>query len=236
MRVVVPFAAETPKTRLASVLDPAERSTFARAMLADVVTAIASVGFEPTVLSTAPLEGQDVDPAATGAGGDDESAASIAPIEDLPASVAVDDRPLTEAVDARLPRKSAETVAVVMADLALATPASLEGLFAPDADVVIAPGRGGGTNALVVRDPAFRVDYHGASFLDHRRIAREAGASVEVVDSYRLATDVDEPADLVEVLVHGEGRSARCLREFGFELATDGGRVQAIREADSVGE
>ncbi|MFC6726509.1 2-phospho-L-lactate guanylyltransferase, partial [Halobium palmae] len=37
MRVVVPFAAERPKTRLGDVLDPVERRSFARAMLREVV-------------------------------------------------------------------------------------------------------------------------------------------------------------------------------------------------------
>ena len=206
MQVVVPFAAETPKTRLASVLSAAERSAVARAMLADVVSAIAETGREPTVLSTAPLEA-----------------------DDLPASVTVDDRPLTEAVNAQLREADDDPLAVVMADLALATPAALERLFEADGDVVIAPGRGGGTNALAVRHPEFRVDYHGASYLDHRRIAREVGAHVETVDSYRLSTDVDEPEDLVEVLLHGRERAPARLREFGFELEIDEGRVAVAR-------
>lgn len=215
MQVVVPFAAETPKTRLESVLSSTERSTVARAMLADVVSAVVETGHEPTVLSTASLADAD------GPG-----------LAELPASVVVDDRPLSEAVNARLPTTAGETVAVVMADLALVTPAALERLFAPDADVVIAPGRGGGTNALVVRHPAFRVDYHGASYLDHVRIAREVGASIETVDSFRLSTDIDEPDDLVEVLLHGDGRAAATLDELGFDLEIDEGRVAATRTRD----
>jgi len=94
-----------------------------------------------------------------------------------------------------------------MADLALATPNALRELFAAgrEAEVAIAPpARRGGTNAFVAGHPAFRVDYHGASYLDHRRIADEIGAGVRVVDSHRLATDVDEPADLAELLIHAE--------------------------------
>ncbi|MDS0473878.1 2-phospho-L-lactate guanylyltransferase [Natrinema sp. 1APR25-10V2] len=230
MRVVVPFAAETPKTRLEPVLTAAERSALARAMLADVLRAVVEAGYEPTVVSTAPLE---------------LSALELPGEIETSTSVTVDDRPLTEAVNARLPGESendangddgegGEAVAVVMADLALATPTALEELFAPDTDVAIAPGRAGGTNALVVRDPAFRVDYHGASYLDHREIAREAGATLETVDSFRLATDVDEPEDLVEVLVHGHetDRAPSRLREFGFELAEREGRVVAVRDGE----
>ncbi|MFC4543933.1 2-phospho-L-lactate guanylyltransferase [Halosolutus amylolyticus] len=205
MQVVVPFAVENPKTRLEPVLDPDERSTVARAMLADVVTAVADAGHEPTVLATEPLD----------------LAVDAAP-------VAIDDRPLTPAVNARLDVADGP-VAIVMADLALATPAALARLFSTDGDVVIAPGRGGGTNALVVRHSEFRVDYHGASYLDHRAIAREIGAAVETIDSFRLATDIDEPADLVEVLVHADGRAADALRELGFELDASDGRVDVAR-------
>ncbi len=215
MHVVVPYAPDAPKTRLEPVLSPAERSTLARVMLEDVLEAVRAAGHEPTVLSTEPLE--------------------------IDAPVIVDERPLTEAVNAALNSKirttptepgTPEAIAVVMADLALTTPAALEELFAPDADVVIAPGRGVGTNALVVRHPEFRVDYHGGSYLDHRRIAEEIDATLETVDSFRLSTDIDEPADLVEVLVHGTGNTPECLREFGFELDSREGRLEVVRSAE----
>ncbi|MFD1563777.1 2-phospho-L-lactate guanylyltransferase [Haloarchaeobius amylolyticus] len=231
MRVVVPFAAETPKTRLESVLSPAERAAFARAMLADVLRAIVEVGHEPTVVSTAPLE---------------LAALDLSDEVTTAATVTVDDRPLTDAVNAQLPWAGgdkadftdAAAVAVIMADLALATPDALERLLTADADIAIAPGRAGGTNALVVRDPAFTVDYHGASYLDHCEIGREVGASLETVDSFRLGTDIDEPDDLVEVLVHGRkhDRAAAYLRELGFELDERDGRVGVVRDEASVAE
>jgi 2-phospho-L-lactate guanylyltransferase len=212
MRVVVPFGAARPKTRLSSVLDADERREFARTMLEDVLAALPA-RHEPTVIATAPV--------------------------DCDVPVVVDERPLTEAVNDRLPggapgngsdsESRDGAVAVVMADLALATTDALDRLFAHDADVVFAPGRGGGTNAVVVRDPAFRVDYHGASIRDHRAIGREAGLDTATVDSFRLATDVDEPADLVEVLLHAEGAAGAWLREAGFAVETTDGRVTATR-------
>jgi 2-phospho-L-lactate guanylyltransferase len=202
MRVVVPFSGTDPKTRLAPVLTADERRQFARAMLDDVLGALDAVDADPEVLSIGPL--------------------------DLDRPVIVDDRPLDPAVNDVLAGTD-EPVAIVMSDLALATPAALERLFAAEGDVVLAPGRGGGTNAFVARHPDFRVDYHDASIRDHRRIAGEVGATVAEVDSYRLGTDVDEPADLAEVLLHGEGRAADWLREAGFALATDDGRTTVER-------
>ncbi len=214
MEVLVPFATGTPKTRLQPVLSTAERRDFARAMLADVLAAIDATGNDPRVLSTGPI--------------------------DVDAPVTVDDRPLSEAVNAHLAMRFADghsaveespdpALAVVMADLAIATPAALERLFTTAGDIVFAPGRGGGTNAFVTRHPDFRVDYHGTSYLDHREIARQVGADVAVVDSYRLATDVDERADLVEVLTHGGGRSRDFLESAGFALETTDGRVTVSR-------
>ena len=200
MDVLVPFAADEPKTRLADALGPDERWSFARAMLLDVCDAVSDAGGDPTVLSTGAI--------------------------DCPHPVVVDDRPLSAAVNAHLEAPAA----VVMADLALATPAALRRLFGTDAGVALAPGLGGGTNALVVRHPGFRVDYHGASVCDHRRIAREAGADLETVDSFRLAVDVDEPRDLAELLLHGDGRAAAWLREAGFELESTDGRVLTTRK------
>ena len=219
MEVIVPFSTDRPKSRLSAVLSPDERSAFARSMLDDVLDAVEGAGGEPRVLATDAVDA------------------------DHP--VTVDDRPLTEAVNAALDARlggdgeddagadgSPEPVAVVMADLALATPAALDRLFEAgrDADVAIAPGRGGGTNAFVASHPEFRVDYHGASYLDHRGIAAEVGADFVAVDSHRLGTDVDEPDDLAEVLIHGEGRAAAWLREAGFALDASEGRVAVVRE------
>jgi len=204
MRVLVPFDAERPKTRLADLLDERERSALARAMLADVLGAVRAAGGEPTVLSTAPI--------------------------DVGAPVRVDERALTPAVNDALADAGPDSpIAIVMADLGLATDDVLADLFDADGEVAIVPGRGGGTNALVVRHPEFRVDYHGLSYRDHRRIAEEIDADVAVVDSHRLSTDVDERADLVELLLHADGRATEWLRDAGFELAVEDGRADVAR-------
>lgn len=199
MRTLVPFDATDPKTRLAGSFSPSERRDLAGVLLADVLAALRAAGGDPLVVATESV--------------------------DCAAPVAVDERPLSEAVNARLDAGTA----VVMADLALATPRVLAGFFAADGDVVLAPGLGGGTNALVVRDDAFAVDYHGTSYLDHLRAARECGLSVREFDATRLALDVDERADLADVLVRGEGETSAWLREAGVRLDRTGGRTTVTR-------
>lgn len=204
MRVLVPFDANEPKRRLTPAFDAVERREFAKAMLADVLAALDA--HEPVVVSNAPV--------------------------DVDAPVVVDERPLTEAVNAEL--AASTPAAVVMADLPLVTSNAIDRLFEPDADVVIAPGLGGGTNALVIRHPSFRTDYHGASVRDHRRAARDLDASTATVDSFRLAVDADEPADLVEVLLHGTGGAASWLRDRGGQLETTNGRARfRLEEPDT---
>ena len=206
MRCLVPVAVNSPKSRLAPVLSLNERQTFAHAMLADVLSTLTTAGYHPTVLATAPV--------------DDDRIANHATVE-------VDDRPLSAALNAQL--AGGKPTLVVMADLPLVKPQDITELAESDADVTIAPGLGGGTNALAIREPSFRVDYHDASYLDHCRAADNLGATVETVDSRRLATDIDEPADLAELLIHGDGAAHEWLTGAGFELDTTDGRVGISR-------
>lgn len=211
MRVVIPYTDREPKSRLSPVLAETERRAFARVMLGDVVETVRDAGHVPELLVPEPIDFADGD------------------LDSVPTTV--DDRALTPAVDAAIDRvgKSVPELAVVMADLPLATPTALRRLSAVGGDIAVAPGRGGGTNALVVRDPAFSVDYHGASYRDHREATAAAGLSPGVVDSMRLATDIDEPEDLAEVLLHGDGRTREWLVDAGVELDTAGGRVGVRR-------
>jgi 2-phospho-L-lactate guanylyltransferase len=250
--VFVPFSPIDPKSGLSPVLDPGEREVFARVLLADVLDALAAtpgVG-EPTVLSTTRLEDdpgvpvrvddRELTPAVNAAIADafDTATSTTAPNRSDAEAAAGDsadaggdgtdadgDAAVGDGMDAG-------DVAIVMADLGLATPDALTEFFDAAGDVVLAPGRAVGTNALRTRTPAFRVDYHGTSFLDHRAIARDVDATVSVVDSHRLATDVDGPRDLADVLAHGDGRAPEWLRDHGFELATVDGRVRAVRDPD----
>lgn len=202
MRLVVPVSGSDPKTRLSPVLTAEERREFTEAMVMDVLTALQTAGHSPAVISTAPVAC------------------------DVP--LTVDERGLDTLVNDLL-ADTGGALAVVMADLPLLTPDAVSRLFEPDADVVLAPGLGGGTNAFVCRHPEFRVDYHGASIRDHRQRARDVGATLAEVDSRLLATDIDEPDDLAEVLLHGSGAAADWLRDAGFELTRSGGRVTVQR-------
>lgn len=113
-------------------------------------------------------------------------------------------------------------ILIVMPDLPLIQPRHInEVVVGSSADVVIAPGRGGGTNLLFLREPhIFKVQYHNISFLRHVQIARDGGMSVDIYDSFFVSTDMDVPEDLVELLIHGNGAAAQYLCEIGVTIST----------------
>ncbi|MDD1672805.1 MAG: 2-phospho-L-lactate guanylyltransferase [Methanomicrobiales archaeon] len=201
---IIPFKPVNPKTRLSSVLGREEREEFARAMLEDVVEAVRGSGAIPVILSTQPFSHQGVAVEVIAAG-------------------------LNDSLNQVFKKRDAPLF-LVMADLCLATPEALRRVLSTTADIGIVPGRGGGTNILYLKDPRrFRADFYGASFVKHLQVASEFGATHEVVDSFRLHTDIDEVEDLVEVLIHNTGKSREFLLSRGFSLVTEHGRVSVKR-------
>jgi len=202
---VIPFKPVNPKSRLSSVLSNLEREAFAEAMLTDIVLSLREAGCEPFILSTVPLRCAH-------------------------AEIIVSAEELNPALNTYI-RSTSGPLLIIMADLPLITPDVIRRIISTPFDLALGPGRGGGTNAIFIRDRArFHVDYYGASFLKHREIADRAGLTYEIVDSFRLHTDVDEKEDLVELMIHGHGRAVDFLKSCGFTLSIEKGRVGVRRE------
>jgi 2-phospho-L-lactate guanylyltransferase len=207
IRVVVPFKLECAKSRLSSALSSPEREKLALAMLEDVVDAVSGLG-EISILLRGPItDGEPLHRLRSRPG-----------IEILDCREDLD--PALNLFIASLEEKGwPSDLLIAMADLPLMRACDLDGLLRTPGDVVIVPGRGGGTNLILIRDPRFRVSYYGLSFLKHVRKAEELGLSAGVYESFRCGSDVDEPPDLVEVLIHGRGRTAELLKSLGFALS-----------------
>jgi 2-phospho-L-lactate/phosphoenolpyruvate guanylyltransferase len=204
IEAVIPFKPVNPKSRLSSVLSTAEREIFAEAMLRDVVSALNEAGCRPYILSTKPLKC---------------SHAEVMLCEDE----------LNPALNSILSRSEGPLL-IIMADLPLVNPDVIRRITGTSMEIALGPGRGGGTNAIFMKDCShFHVDYYGASFQKHQKIAQEAGLSIEVIDSFRLHTDVDEEEDLVELLIHGTGYARQFLESSGFTLLIEKGRVRVER-------
>jgi 2-phospho-L-lactate guanylyltransferase len=203
--VLIPYKPVNPKTRLSSLLDQSEREEFARAMLDDVTFAVKDANCTPVIVATELYDSEDV-------------------------QITVEDADLNKTLNAILPT-AVSPLLIIMADLPLADAPAIRRVLATDKDVAFVPGRGGGTNVIYLRDaPKFHVDYYGASFRKHVKIAEEAGLSWEMIDSFRLHTDIDEKEDLVELLIHGTGKSRTYLDGLGFRITEKEGRVGVERQ------
>lgn len=212
MRAVVPFKKSNAKSRLSKLLSEKEREAFALAMLNDVAEALKSSGcFDAIdVLSTSIIEISGT-------------------------NIVLTEKGLNEALNEYLGKMAShsinEPVLIIMADIPLVSVTNIKKMVASKADVVIAPGRMGGTNALFIRKPlSFHVDYYGTSFLKHLDIAYKNMLEIEVFDSFNLSTDIDEVEDLGEVMIHGKGYASDYLKKLGFSTAESEGRIGVRRE------
>lgn len=190
MKFVIPFKPINPKSRLTNVLSEKERRKFAELMLIDVINALKEFDVKIKVISTSKLD------------------------LDLDVEIVEDRRSLDECVNSELGELPK---AIIMSDLPLLNPETIKRFLSCKEDVVIAPGRKGGTNMLLVRKKGFKVSYHYCSFLKHLKIAKSLGFSYKVFDSFYSSLDIDDESDLLELMIHGEGKlSKKYLEEIGF--------------------
>lgn len=202
--VVIPYKPIHPKTRLSCILTEKERESFAYMMLRDVVDAVKSAGCSPLILATSEITLDDV------------------PVQILESGLNETINGFCEGND--------EPLAIVMADLALADRSSILSLLTSGGDLAIAPGRGGGTNAIYIRSAKmFQAQYYGMSYEKHVRYGMNAGLMVKIIDSFKLYCDVDEQDDLIEVFIHNQGHSRNWLIEQGFEIEMKKSRIGVKR-------
>ncbi len=174
------------------------------AMLKDVLSAVLGFG-RATVLSRPGLDSAEI--------GID--------VDILESELELNDA-LNSLIEEEVRRGWPSDILIVMADLAILTEEDVVGILNCDGDVVLCPGRGGGTNMILVRSPNFRVCYQGLSFPRHLAFARAAGLQVSVFESFRAGCDIDEPEDLAEALLHGKGQTKLALQSLGFALSEKG--------------
>ncbi|MCX9081519.1 MAG: 2-phospho-L-lactate guanylyltransferase [Candidatus Methanoperedens sp.] len=210
MRAIIPFKKSNAKSRLSSLLSKTEREELAMAMLNDVAGTLTSSGCFEVI---------------------DILSASMIEVEG--ANTVLTEMGLNEALNEYLDKMSShniiDPVLIIMADIPLVSKKNIKDIVSTNADIVIAPGRMGGTNAIFIRDPSsFHVDYYDASFLKHREIA--SGLRTEIFDSFNISTDIDEVSDLTEVLLHGKGHSQEYLAKIGITILANSGRVGVKRQ------
>ncbi len=107
----------------------------------------------------------------------------------------------------------ATSVLLLPGDLPLLKSADLENIndmAASKRDVVIAPSKANGTNALLLKPPEIMgLKFGGESFPLHVAEALRAGIKPRIYRSETVAFDVDEPEDLLRVETGGLGTKTR---------------------------
>jgi 2-phospho-L-lactate guanylyltransferase len=199
------------KQRLAAALDQPSRTALAQAMLRDVLTtlynwparrennlpAVAVVSSDPYAAKVATEYGFEVIP-------DPDNPGETGAIE-LATRICVE--------------RGADSTLVIPADIPLIQAWELDEILkhAPAEGSILVPAADGrGTNAAF-RRPAnlFPLRFGNDSFKPHHAAAQATGKPCIVLDLPGIAVDVDNPADLQQLIsVPGETSSQRLAREY----------------------
>ena len=220
-KAIIPFKKERAKSRLGGVLSEKEREEFAVRMLGDVLVALSESEIEEVEIISTCSEEQIKEDLKLGLGLNLELESESKPDLNLKLTVREDGRGLNEVLNEEI-KDEKEPILIIMADVPLATPESINEIISREEDVVITPGREGGTNALFLRKPyKFAVSYYGISCLKHIETAKRRDLSYAIHDSFFISTDIDEVDDLIELLIHGKGFSVEYLRGIGVSIHAD---------------
>ncbi|HIH40451.1 MAG TPA: 2-phospho-L-lactate guanylyltransferase [Halobacteria archaeon] len=218
--IIIPFKWKSAKSRLSNMMNLEEREEFALKMFQDVLNTIISFkrqslnDIKISVLTTT----NDVPDC----------------IKDERFRVIVDTRRLNDALNELISVKSIEDnshLLILMSDLPLVNTKIIQEILNREEDLIIVPGRKGGTNMLFIKNRSkFRVDYYGISFKNHEKIAIENGLSYHLYDSLFAGTDIDEEEDLLDLLVFGEGEAKKYLERLGFVAVSKGEKIFLDRQ------
>lgn len=111
--------------------------------------------------------------------------------------------------------KGASSVLILPSDLPLLRAADIENIIAmasPPRDVVIAPSKDNGTNALLLLPPdVINLRFGGESFPSHLAEARRVGIRPHIYRSTNIAIDIDDVEDLLKIETHGLGTSTQSF-------------------------
>lgn len=183
------------KSSLSAVLASQQRRRLVLSMLADVLGAVHQAPSISNAIVVSP----------------DERVLNFARLHGAE-GVAEPDLGLNEALKLAIRHtisKGVDSVLILPADLPLLKSADVENLIAMASapkDVVIAPSKAKGTNALFLRPPGLiNLRFGGESFPLHVKEASQAGVRPRVYRSTTVALDIDEPEDLLSVETLGLG-------------------------------
>jgi 2-phospho-L-lactate guanylyltransferase len=196
------------KQRLVPALGPTERRDLARAMLRDVLAALAAARLDRVWVIT-----RDAEVARMAAGAGAEALTSLTEAENASHTTAV------AFAQAEAARRRARVFLTIPGDVPCVTAAEIRALTAAvrDGAPALASSRSGlGTNGVALAPPdAMPLTFGEPSFENHLAAARRLGLTPRILVLPGLGLDVDAPEDLAALRAEGPAtESARLVREW----------------------
>ena len=183
------------KTRLSPTLTPLERENLLKSMLKDVINALKTQVIGVVVISS------------------DEDVLNY--VKELKA-IPIKEEGVTDLNGAlkqaiKWCSYQSDQVLIVPSDVPLIKPEYVDEMLeiGETNDMVIAPVKGGGTNAMLCPVNGMKMQFGDCSFFEHIKIAKSMDWMVEVYDSFYMALDVNTAEDLGEIMLHGTGTETR---------------------------
>ncbi|EKF86451.1 2-phospho-L-lactate guanylyltransferase [Methanobacterium formicicum] len=205
------------KTRLSPTLSPLERENLLKSMLMDVIGAISGSVDQVVVISS-----------------DKDVLNFVADLNVtcLPEKGKTDlNGALTQAVE--WCSNYANQVLIVPSDVPLIHQDQVQEMIelSDKWPMVIAPAKGGGTNALLCPTKDIKMKFGDWSFFEHLKEAENAGVSWYIYDSFYLSLDVNTAEDLGEIIIHGfRTQTRKFLKSIGLQVKSNHGTERLMVE------
>jgi 2-phospho-L-lactate guanylyltransferase len=199
------------KTRLSPTLTALERENLLKSMLKDVIGVLKGKVIEIVVISS----DEDVLDYVNGMG-----VVSLKEKGDTDLNGA-----LMQAVS--FCSDHSDQVLIVPSDVPLMKVEHVDSLIrmGETANLVIAPAKGGGTNALLCPVNGMEMKFGECSFFEHLNVAESNNWQYAVYDSFYMSLDVNTAEDLGEIILHGKGtETKKFLTSSGLEVKSNHGK------------
>ncbi|MDI9624526.1 MAG: 2-phospho-L-lactate guanylyltransferase [Methanothermobacter sp.] len=217
---VSPFA--HAKTRLSPTLSPSERKNLLKVMLKDVTKSLKKNVDEVLVISA------------------DKEVLHFANELKVQTFKEKGQTDLNGALEQAIKwcESKCDKVMIVPSDVPLIGKANLEGLIkdAEKYDMIIAPSKGGGTNALLFPPGTIKLRFGDCSFFEHMKEAKKLKLSIKIHDSFYLSLDVNTAEDLGEIILHGKNTYTKSyLEDLKLKVKPSRGAERLQIEKESKG-
>jgi 2-phospho-L-lactate/phosphoenolpyruvate guanylyltransferase len=199
------------KTRLSPTLTPLERENLLKSMLKDVIGVLKEKVIEVVVISS-----------------DEEVLLYVKNLGVVPLKeegVTDLNGALMQAIE--WSSKQADQVLIVPSDVPLIRTEHVEDMInmGENTEMVIAPAKGGGTNALLCPVDGIKMHFGECSFFEHIKEAESLNWPYNIYDSFYLALDVNTSEDLGEIMLHGKNTATRkFLKSSGLIVKANHGK------------